>query len=176
MALEIISVLLIIISVAASAVFASRIPPMWTQFTVSILVLIFAIYLQRKSLKKKIFQARGKGEGYTLEAFEKFIASLKEALENVLENKIENTEETQEILEEWIEKISIDMDYFRVNITEEIGIGKFTEVIASFAKAERKLNRGYSALIDGYKEASVENIREAARLTEEARKVIKKYV
>jgi hypothetical protein len=174
--MEIISIILIIISVAASAVFASRIPPMWTQFTGSMLLLVFAIYLQRKSLKRKILKERGEGEGYTLEAFDKFNSKLIEVLKNILEKGIDNTEETVEVLEKWSEKISIDMDYFRVNISEEIGIGKFTEIMASFAKAERKLNRSYSALIDGYKEASLKNISEALRLTEEARKVIKKYI
>jgi hypothetical protein len=176
MAMKVLNIIVIALAVIAASVFASRIPPMWEEFSIAVFVLALAIFYQRKSLKKEIMEARSEGEGYTLEAFEKFSSELEKALNLVLEKDFHDEEKTASVLEEWIERISIEMDYYRVNITEQIGIGKFTEIMASFAKAERRLNRGYSALIDGYVEDAKENIRDAVRLLAEAQKTIKKFV
>ena len=162
-----------ILAVASASVFAAHIPPMWYHFSASILVLVVAIYFQRKSLKQEILNA--KEESYSLESFEKFLRELESALQKVLALGVEG-EESANMLENSIERITIEMDYFRVNIAEEIGIGKYTEVITTFAKAERKLNRGYSALIDGYREAAEENLTEALRLVKNSLEVVNKFI
>ena len=109
MTMKVLNIIVIALAVIAASVFASRIPPMWEEFSIAVFVLALAIFYQRKSLKKEIMEARSEGEGYTLEAFEKFSSELEKALNLVLEKDFHDEEKTASVLEEWIERISKDL-------------------------------------------------------------------
>ena len=172
---KVLTLVIIILAVVSASLYGAMIPINWQGFGVSSLVLLVAIIFQRKSLKKEIQE--GKEGKYSLQSFLEFTNKLESNLRQILNKNFPITNsQIEKILEKETEKISLEMDSFKNKIVEEIGVGKFTEIMTTFAKAERKLNRAYSALIDGYKEETLSDVEESIRLIDETRKIIEKYI
>jgi hypothetical protein len=60
-----------------------------------------------------------------------------------------------------LDKYLPNMDDFRINIINKFNIADYTKITIPFSQAERLINRGHSAAVDGYLVESQESIKKA---------------
>jgi hypothetical protein len=136
---------IIFISVIIAAITASKIPIDWIDFSLSIVTLLIGITLQRKANKKELQD----GEGVEF-SFDKFKQQVEELKGKVLEYSKSVGEENINNIDDEMKDIMPDVDNYRNAMIAELGIARYTEIISVYAKAERLINRGISAIIDEY--------------------------
>ncbi len=159
--------IVIVFSLIAAAFFAAKIPTMWTGFAVSSAIMLLAILVQRKE-RKALFTDASSGR-LTLDDFYKALLKLETKLEEYSEKPAEYfTEQVENDLEE----ILPEVDGYRMGIIEQAGVEKYTEIITTYATAERLINRGVSAAIDKYSAAAKEYFSSALPALKETIKII----
>ena len=164
------AIALIFIGVIFSAIFASFIPIDWTNFSISIVVLIIGISLQRRGMKNALKTETNKNN--TLGDFREQIIKLKKAVEKYSESL---TSEKAENIDEEISSIMPEVENFRFAIIEEIGVANFTELISVYAKGERLIRRAVSATIDEYFEDAKRYFKDSITLLDKSLEMIDKF-
>ncbi len=164
-------IFLIASGVLFSAVFASFTPVDWTNFIISIVILITGITLQRSGIKKDLEQ--GGSENKTLAAFEKQIKSLKKKVERFAQSV---SAENVPTIDDEMKEAMPEVESYRFAIIEEAGVAAYTELISVYAKAERMINRGVSATIDEYFDEARKRFSEAAVLIEKTENKIEELI
>ncbi len=140
----------IAILVAVTTLVASYTPINWGYFALSVFVLAILIWLQKRELKKSLTND------------ENSKLSLSNFNENLNDILIKLTEVSKKVIDEnysnellfIMDNSMLDVDDYRISMINELGIANYTQIIIPFAKAERLINRGVSAAIDGYAEES----------------------
>ncbi|NOX66838.1 MAG: hypothetical protein GXO85_13855, partial [Chlorobi bacterium] len=64
-------------------------------------------------------------------------------------------------LMEVLDKYQPNMDDYRINIINKFSIADYTKITIPFSQAERLINRGHSAAVDGYLDESQQSIKKA---------------
>jgi len=144
----------IALMVAVTTLVASYTPINWNYFIISTIVLAISILLQKREMKKSLTD-NGNSE--------LSLSNFKESLNNILLklneiSKVEIGEKYSDSLIGIIDESLPNIDDYRLPLINELGIANYTQIIIPFAKAERLINRGVSAAIDGYLEESQKSI------------------
>ncbi|MCD6144484.1 MAG: cell division protein [Thermococcus sp.] len=129
------------------AITSARNPPLWIAIGGTLGVMALGILFRRQGEREELHKTAAHGKG----GKEELKKSLEEALteiEKVMEEKERDIEKAREKLGKVLEALE--------NFTEKAqplrieGIRVYGEVMTSFSKAERHLNRAWSAYADGY--------------------------
>ncbi len=155
------ALLYIVIAVAlfAATIFASGKEINWVGFSIASLVMIISILIDRKLKQRDIENKQNNGLSSDV-LLEKFKGLLK-----LCEHyKTNLTFEEKDKIEEVFADAVPDIDGSRFALVNEIKIENYTSLISIYANAERKINRGISAAIDGYISAAKESFSEAINI------------
>jgi len=161
--------IVIVFSLIAAAFFAAKIPTMWIGFTISSVIMLAAILLQRKE-QKALFADAQSGQ-LTLDDFLSSLIKLEKKLE---EYSPKSASYFTEEIENDLEDILPEVESFKFGIIEQVGVEKYTEIITTYANGERLINRGISAAIDKYPAAAKEYLESALPIVKETIKIINK--
>jgi hypothetical protein len=166
-----INLLIIIISltVVSAAIFAAHIPPLWAPFTGSVILLALALAYLRRLNKESI--RTSEVDKNPLSRFEALVG-------NEIKN-IQRFTSKEELTPEWKEELEREQEFFFIKVEEVrngmidfIGMEKYIKIISPFALAERQLNRGLSAAMDGYDDEALTALRAGKDALEETLKII----
>ncbi len=139
--------LLLTAGLIGGAISSARIPPMWGGLVGSLVVMGAGIVLRRRGEKEELHRAAKSGSGGVKELerlLKESIAQLEKALSAGESGTIRSTlSRVLEVLEEFAEKAQP----IRVESIKAYG-----ELMTTFSRAERSLNRAWSAYADGYEE------------------------
>jgi len=147
----------IAVMVVISALAASHTPIYWEYFGLSVIILAGLIFLQKREIKKEINE--GIDSGFNYSKFKDTVEKLRIELKKISEKEIDNdySENLITILENYLP----DMDDYRINIINKFSVADYTKITIPFSQAERLINRGHSAAVDGYFVESQESIKKA---------------
>ena len=149
------------LGVIAGAVFAARIPPLWSGFTFSSLLILLASVLLRLNSKK---ERKGSAtEGNPLNRFSSLLEKLLAELDDFLVSSKEDNVWVDR-LEDSLEHFYVALEDIRPSLLEAMGMKKYAGLASIFARAERLLNRGLSSGIDGYPGEAAESLRQASEI------------
>ncbi len=155
------AVLYIIIAIAlfTATIFASGKNINWFGFSIASFVMIVAVLIDRQ-LKKRAIEKKQNEEFSSDILLEKLIGLL-----DLCENyKTNLTFEDKEKIEEIFADAIPDIDSSRFALINELNIENYTSIISIYANAERKINRGVSAALDGYISAAKESFSKAINI------------
>jgi hypothetical protein len=165
---QIISVSLLGISLFAATIFAAGSQIHWLGFSSAAFVMIVAVFWSRIIAKKKIETETENNKSAS--SFKNDLGNVKELCERY---STELSEENRFEIEEKFLEVLPDIEERRIALINEFGLPKYTEVISTYAKAERRINRGVSAAIDGFiKEAKI-YFNEAIQKIEQSQELLK---
>lgn len=147
----------IAVMVVVSALAASHTPIYWEYFGLSVIILAGLIFLQKREMKKELDE--GIDSGFNYLRFKDAVRKLKSELISISEREIDNnyTKKLMEVLDRY----QPNMDDYRINIINKFSIADYTKITIPFSQAERLINRGHSAAIDGYLDESQQSIKKA---------------
>ncbi len=140
----------IAIMVAVTTLVASYTPISWGYFALSVIVLAILIWLQKYELKKSL--TNNANSELSLSNFNETLSDILIKLGDISKKEI-NENYSNELLF-IMDNSMLNVDDYRISMINELGIANYTQIIIPFAKAERLINRGVSAAIDGYTEES----------------------
>ena len=138
------------IMVAVTTLVASYTPINWGYFALSVIVLAILIWLQKIELKKSLTNKAN--SELSLSNFNKTLNNILIKLRDISKKEI-NENYSNELLF-IIDNSMPNIDEYKNSMINELGIANYTQIIIPFAKAERLINRGVSATIDGYNKES----------------------
>ncbi|MEN8192692.1 MAG: hypothetical protein ABFS12_07730 [Bacteroidota bacterium] len=152
----------IAVMVVVSALSASHTPIYWEYFGFSIIVLALLIILQKREIKKEI--EHNDFDDFNIKNFKETIEHLTNEVKSISKEIIKDN--YTEMLTGKLETYKINIDDYRLTMINQIGVKKYTKISIPFAQAERIINRGMSAAIDGYFEESQNEIRKSIKYLE----------
>ncbi len=143
--------------VVISTLLASHTPVNWGYFGISVGLLAVLIFMQKKEIKKELNE--GIDSGYNYLKFNDIVLKLRAELIRISESKTDEnyTRNLMEILDKYLP----NMDEYRINIINKLSVADYTKITIPFSQAERLINRGQSAAVDGYIEESKLSIKNA---------------
>ena len=137
-----------------SSLIASHTPINWIYFSISAIVMALLIWLQKRELKKTLTES-GNNE-LSLTKFEELLNRILKKLDSISKKKIDENYSSE--LFSVIDEVMPNIDEYRISMINQYGVANYTQISIPFAKAERLINRGVSAAIDGYLVESQKNI------------------
>lgn len=140
--------------VVVTTLVASYTPIDWSYFGLSAVVMAILIWFQKRELKKTIND--GDYNGLSLLKFEEQINIMLFKLDKISTSKID--EKYSNELLSTIDEVMPNIDEYRLLMINQFGVANYTQISIPFAKAERLINRGLSAAVDGYKMEAKKNI------------------
>ncbi|HUU28261.1 MAG TPA: hypothetical protein VM123_10650 [archaeon] len=160
---KLIGYFLLIVSSITASVYASHIPVLTRGFSISLLVMIFSIWLLRRRAASAadITDPSGKKARFD---FSGTLESILKALEKLLERDEPSCAEIHRRLDSLIEGQLFDFAQAREELLAALGYGPFARVMADFTQAERTLNRAWSAAVDSYPEEALDSLKLAREL------------
>ncbi|MBU0474368.1 MAG: hypothetical protein KKF62_09400 [Bacteroidetes bacterium] len=151
--MKIFSVFCIIIGTIGAAITASHIPPLWLEFGLFLIIISIGIYLNRKNASEK-YLAKSNNVNPLIE-FEILINDQIDQLTGFIKNE----DVMNSLLDNYkIEHLYNQIDYLKVALINQLGMGKYIAIISPCARAERLLYRGYSSATDGYYEEAKQSL------------------
>ncbi|WP_456326428.1 cell division protein [Palaeococcus sp. (in: euryarchaeotes)] len=127
------------------AISAARIPPMWGGVIGSLIIMGVGIVLRRRGEKEELHRATQKGSG----GIQELERILTKAIEDVGEiMKIEEHNKVRESLSKVLEFLDGFAEKARPLRIESLKA--YGQLMTAFSRAERSLNRAWSAYADGY--------------------------
>jgi hypothetical protein len=129
-----------------SSLIASHTPINWIYFSTSVIVMALLIWLQKRELKKTLTES-GNNE-LSLTKFEELLNRILKKLDSISKKKIDKNYSNE--LFSVIDEVMPNIDEYRISMINQYGVANYTQISIPFAKAERLINRGVSAAIDGY--------------------------
>jgi len=144
----------IALMVAVTTLAASYTPINWGYFGLAVTIMAVLIWLQKRELKKTLTDTGD--TDLSLSTFEESVSNISTKLNEI--SKVEMDEKYSKELYSILEDFMPNIDDYRLSLINELGIANYTKIIIPFAKAERIINRGVSAAIDGYLEESQKSI------------------
>jgi len=160
----------IAVMVAVATLAASHTPIDWNYFILSVVILAILILVQKRELKKTLTESEN--SGLSLTKFEELINTILLKLDEISKNEI-NEKYSNELLS-IMDEIMPNIDEYRISMINQYGVANYTQISIPFAKAERLINRGVSAAIDGYLEESQKNISNSLKFLKLSIKEIEK--
>ena len=145
--------------VAVSTLVASHTPIYWEYFGISVIVLAILITLQKREIKKEL--SENVNSEFNFVKFKIMVENVTIKLQTISEESINDN--YQNNLMETLDESMPNIDDYRLTITNQLGIENYTKISIPFSQAERIINRGHSAAIDGYLFESQINIRKALK-------------
>ena len=136
----------IALMVAVTTLVAAYTPINWTYFILVSFILAVLILLQKREIKKSLTE-NGNNE-LSLSKFEELLKIVFVKFDEV--SKCEIDEKYLEKLLSIMDEQMPDIDEYRISMINQFGVANYTQISIPFAKAERLINRGVSAAIDGY--------------------------
>ena len=149
----------IALMVVVTTLVASYTPINWTVFIIVAIVLALLIWLQKNELKKTL--TGDENNQLSLFKFEELLNALSSKLSEI--SKSELDEKYLNKLLTIIEEQMPNIDKYRISMINQYGVAVYTQISIPFAKAERLINRGVSAAIDGYLKESQNSILNSIR-------------
>ncbi len=160
----------IALMVVAATLAASHTPIDWNYFALSVVILAILIFVQKHELKKTLTES--KNSGLSLNKFEELLDTVLLKLDEISKNEID--EKYSNKLLSIMDEVMPDIDEYRISMINQYGVANYTQICIPFAKAERLINRGVSAAIDGYLEESQKNISNSLKFLKLSIKEIEK--
>lgn len=155
--IQVISIFLIAFSLFAATIYAAGEQINWIGFSAAASVLALSIF-GSKYLKTRQIKNHNSVLKQNKDAFRSTIKETTKLCDkysnSVSQNDLSELEKNFTMVLPDIEKISSVL-------IEQLGTAKYVELISIYAKAERKINRAVSALIDGYTNESKKYFAEA---------------
>ena len=139
--------LLLTVSTVAAAVFASPIPVLTAPFAVSLAVMAFSLWLVRKKPSPDELARQPDESTFDHVAC---LESISGALARLDEREDLDCEQIHRELDHLIEGEVFDFAQNRNSLQARLGYGPYSRVMADFTRAERTLNRAWSAAVDSY--------------------------
>ncbi len=143
--------------VVLAALFATPEPPHWGAFAASLAVLALGLLLLRQRGDDRKRSATVRVEGPQQWADQLQGAAVR--LENLVATgpNIESAEELDRL------RLNVFVPFAEVGekLAATLGLQRYADVMIAFARSERALNRGLSALVDGYPGEATTALREA---------------
>jgi hypothetical protein len=165
---QIISVTLLGISLFAATIFAAGNQINWFGFSSAAFAMIVSVFWSRIITNKKI-----KSETENSKSTSTFSNDLKNVKALCVLYSTELSEENRFDIEEKFIEVLPDIEERRIALINEFGLPKYTEVISTYAKAERKINRGVSAAIDGFINEAKKYFNEAIQIIIQSQELLK---
>jgi hypothetical protein len=157
MMIQVISIFLIALSLFAATIFAAGEQINWIGFSAAVSVLALSIF-GSKFLKTRQIKNHNSVLQQNKDAFR---STIKETTK--LCDKYSNSLSQNDLseLEKNFTMVLPDIEKISSVLIEQLGTAKYVELISIYAKAERKINRAVSALMDGYVNESKKYFAEA---------------
>ncbi len=131
------------------AIASARNPPLWPVVGGALVIMGAGIVLRRQGEKEELHRNVAKGEGGEAE-LKKVLENALTEIEKVMKEKETDLEKARERLGKILETLETFAE--KAQPIRIKGIKFYGEVMTSFSKAERHLNRAWSAYADGYPE------------------------
>ncbi|MEA1997539.1 MAG: hypothetical protein U9N45_07855 [Gemmatimonadota bacterium] len=176
MNLKLAGYILFVVSTVAASVFASRIPVMTGSFAVSLLAMVLSLRLIRRGAGKAVTDtdSAGSGEDNYFD-FAGCLASIASALDALLEREEHlSCEDIHTGLDSLIEGRVFEFAQAREELLNTCGFGPYARVMSDFTRAERAMNRAWSAAVDGYPAEAIESLKVSREIFCEVAKELNK--
>lgn len=155
-----ISVIFIIGGVILGAIYAAHIPPHWGRFALANLLLILGILglqMEKKKTRERLSREnRSKKELYLL--FDELLKEVRTF--QSISNPKPQTDFTDKI-ENALEHYLLEIEKSLPQISEIYGMTGYVNILSPYARAERLIQRGISAAIDGFPEETATSLNRA---------------
>jgi len=129
------------------AIASARNPPLWFAVGGALFIMGAGIVLRRQGEKEELHRNITKGEGGEVE-LKKVLENALTEIETVMKEKETDLEKARKRLGKVLETLETFAE--KAQPLRIKGIKFYGEVMTSFSKAERHLNRAWSAYADGY--------------------------
>jgi len=139
--------IMLTIGLVGGAIASARNPPLWTALGGSLAIMGVGILLRRQGEKEELHQSAAQGKGGK-EELKRTLENAIVEIEKIMEEKEKDLEKAREHLGKILETLESFAEKAQPLRIE--GIRFYGEVMTSFSKAERHLNRAWSAYADGY--------------------------
>ncbi|KPU63566.1 cell division protein [Thermococcus sp. EP1] len=139
--------IMLTIGLVGGAIASARNPPLWTALGGSLAIMGVGILLRRQGEKEELHQSAAQGKGGK-EELKRTLENAIAEIEKIMEEKEKDLEKAREHLGKILETLETFAEKAQPLRIE--GIRFYGEVMTSFSKAERHLNRAWSAYADGY--------------------------
>jgi hypothetical protein len=157
MMIQIISIFLIALFLFAATIFAAGEQVNWIGFSAAASFLALSIF-GSKFLKTRQIKNHNSVLKQNKDAFKSTLEETIKLCDNY-SNSISQNDLSE--LEKNFTMVLPDIEKIRSVLMEQLGTAKYVELISIYAKAERKINRAVSALMDGYVNESKKYFAEA---------------
>ncbi|WP_175059291.1 cell division protein [Thermococcus sp. 2319x1] len=129
------------------AIASARNPPLWFAVGGALFIMGAGIVLRRQGEKEELQRNITKGEGREVE-LKKVLENALTEIERVMKEKETDLEKARKRLGKVLETLETFAE--KAQPLRVKGIKFYGEIMTSFSKAERHLNRAWSAYADGY--------------------------
>jgi len=129
------------------AIASARNPPLWFAVGGALFIMGAGIVLRRQGEKEELHRNITKGEGGEVE-LKKVLENALTEIETVMKEKETDLEKARKRLGKVLETLETFAE--KAQPLRIKGIKFYGEIMTSFSKAERHLNRAWSAYADGY--------------------------
>ncbi|EHR78896.1 cell division protein [Thermococcus litoralis DSM 5473] len=129
------------------AIASARNPPLWFAVGGALFIMGAGIVLRRQGEKEELHRNITKGEGGEVE-LKKILENALTEIETVIKEKETDLEKARKRLGKVLETLETFAE--KAQPLRIKGIKFYGEIMTSFSKAERHLNRAWSAYADGY--------------------------
>ena len=165
--------LLLTVSTVAAAIFASPIPVHTAPFAVSLGVMAFSLWLvRRKPALRELAQQQEAG-GFDHAAC---LESISGALTRLDRHEDLSCELIHSELDRLIQGEVFDFAQNRDSLLLQLGYSPYSRVMGDFTRAERTLNRAWSAAVDNYPGEARDSLRLARELFAEVTEQLKQIM
>ena len=153
--------LLLTVSTVAATVFASPIPVFTAPFAVSLGVMAFSLWLVRKKPSPRELAQQQEAGGFDHAAC---LESISDALTRLDRHEDLSCEQIHRELDRLIQGEVFDFAQNRNDLLLQLGYSPYSRVMGDFTRAERTLNRAWSAAVDNYPGEARDSLRLAREL------------
>ncbi len=164
--------LLLAVSTVAAAVFASPIPVLTAPFAVSLGVMAFSLWLVRKKPAPRELMQQEAGVFDHAACLE----SISDALTRLDRHEHLSCEQIHRELDRLIQGEVFDFAQNRNDLLLQLGYSPYSRVMGDFTRAERTLNRAWSAAVDNYPGEARDSLRLARELFAEVTAQLKQIL
>ena len=163
--------LLLTLSSVAAAVFASPIPVLKGPFTVSLVVMAFSLWLVRKKPSSAEMVRQTDDAVFD---HDDCLGSISTSLDRLGRQENLTCEQIHRQLDLLIDGPVFDFAQNRDSLQLLLGYGPYSRVMGDFTRAERTLNRAWSAAVDNYPQEARDSLKLARELFAEVAALLKK--